>query len=157
MSKFGIDNYNDNEEEENNDNDNEEEENNDEEVEGGNTVNRGKNAKVWNLIVLPTSLQPSKAELNFLFSTVLFAYRSLTLDWAQGGQMALFIVKLYYRVKTKQPKNLDHKRVLHCSLYSNFLRFLLGIFIRFSLNFSFFFKKEDQDSRILLSASCVNQ
>ena len=63
MSKFGID--KDNEEEENNDNDNEEEENNDEEdeeVEGGNTVNRGKNAKVWNLIVLPTSLQPSKAE-----------------------------------------------------------------------------------------------
>ena len=48
MSKFGIDNYNDNEEEENNDNDNEEEENNDEEVEGGNTVNRGKNVKVWN-------------------------------------------------------------------------------------------------------------
>ena len=49
MSKFGID--KDNEEEENNDNDNEEEENNDEEdeeVEGGNTVNRGKNAKVWN-------------------------------------------------------------------------------------------------------------
>ena len=62
MSKFGIDNYNDNEEEENNDNDNEEEENNDEEVEGGNTVNRGKNAKVWNLIVvLPPSNLPKQS------------------------------------------------------------------------------------------------
>ena len=79
-------------------------------MEGGNRVNRGKNAKVWDLIVLPTSLQPSKADLNFLFSTVLFAYRSLTLDWVQGEQMALFIVKLYYGIKTKQPKNLAHKR-----------------------------------------------
>ena len=151
MPKFGIDNYNDNEEEENNDNDNEEEENNDEEVEGGNTVNRGKNAKVWNLIVLPTSLQPSKAELNFLFSTVLFAYRSLTLDWAQGGQMALFIVKLYYRVKTKQPKNLDHKRIY--IVLGTSLDFFSGSLLVF-LQIIFYLKKK---TRIFLFASCVNQ
>ena len=41
-----------------------------------------------------------KTEFNFLFSTVLFAYRrSLTLDWGHGGQM--FIVKLYYGITLK--------------------------------------------------------
>ena len=113
------------------------------------------NSKLWKECrSLQSDCSPNllKHCLTFLFGTVFFAYRSSTLDWVQGEQMALFIVKLYYGIKTKQPENSAHKRfyIVLCVLVSSVIFPWTLSFSLVLINFSFLKKT----TRILLFQLC---